>query len=75
MGVFLFMGGVIAGLGICFFDWLCIDSDALQRLHGIVSSFQTFVPGPPTVCFLEFFCYIKPVPKKHGTFGGPGIVS
>ena len=29
------------------------------------------LPGPPKVCFLEVFSYIKPT-KKH-TFGGPGI--
>ena len=25
----------------------------------------------PKECFLELFCYIKPI-KKHGTFGGYG---
>ena len=28
------------------------------------------LPGPPKVCFLEVFCYIKPT-KKH-SFGGLG---
>ena len=26
------------------------------------------MPGPPKICFLEVFCYIKPT-KKYGTFG------
>ena len=29
------------------------------------------LPGPPKVCFLEVFCYIKPT-KKH-SFGGLGM--
>ena len=33
-------------------------------------SFCGFLPGPPKVCFLEVFRYLKPT-KKH-SFGGPG---
>ena len=30
------------------------------------------IPGPPKVCFMKVFRYIKPT-KRHGTFGSLGI--